>query len=61
MRRKTRLVSMAVARADRPVQRTQPAQKSMYTVQKRTPILEVVLEIGMVIVRMVEDDGEKSG
>jgi hypothetical protein len=44
---------MAVARADRPVQRTQPAQKSIYTVQKRTPILEVVLEIGAMIVRMM--------
>ena len=56
VRRKTRLVSMAVARADRPVQRrTQPAQrKSMYTVQKRTPILEVVLEIGTMIVRMMK-------
>jgi hypothetical protein len=53
MRRKTRLVNMAVARANRPVQRTQPAWKSMYAVQKRTPILEVVLETGTMIVRMM--------
>jgi hypothetical protein len=47
---------VAVARVNWPVQRrTQPPQrKSMYTVQKRTPILEVVLEIGTVIVRVAK-------
>jgi hypothetical protein len=47
---------MAVARADWPVQRrTQSAQrKSMYTVQKRTPILEVILETEVMIVRMMK-------